>query len=200
MPNFKELIKITNSQSFNVHDKYKHLTIPELKEINNRDTLPFAVCCLNITGDLNVSNIIRTSCIFGAKKVIVIGRTKFDNRGLVGADKYIDVETHSILNYEKLDIEVDSFNNIIKDYFKIFCETDGVNFADFNFTYPAEQNFQEYLLIFGNEGIGIPKNLRHSGFTVSIPQRGVLRSLNVSTAAGILIQHVSSSLIKNRYV
>ena len=47
----------------------------------------------------------------------------------------------------------------------------------------------------GNEGLGIPKDLIEKTrlfdpLVVSIPQRGVIRSLNVSTAFAIVASHM----------
>ena len=49
--------------------------------------------------------------------------------------------------------------------------------------------------IFGNEGDGIPDEILNScRYKIEIPQFGVLRSLNVSTAAGIVMYEYTRNM------
>lgn len=93
---------------FNVRDDLQHLPNDEIIKIQKDNTLPYAVCTLSVDSDLNISNIIRTACIFGAEKAIVYGRRKIDRRALVGSQNYIDIE--------RID-GVDDFGNIVADGF-----------------------------------------------------------------------------------
>lgn len=194
--NFKaEIEKDMSESGFNVHDDLKNLTVPELRKICDSQRNPFAVCALSVTGDMNIGSIIRTSCLFGAEKVIVLGRKKFDRRGLVGSMNYIDVEFPGGLCNESLTIDKRCFINAMEGYIPIFVEQGGFELGQFNwrdkFYYFGNQ---KPCLVFGNENRGIPKNILDlfvsRSFRVSIPQKGVIRSHNVSVASGIVISNL----------
>ena len=74
--NNKDLIAeaMEDSNFWNVHDELKGLSIDQLQEIQKKESFPFAVCVLNLTGDLNTGMIARTACIHGAQEFIVFGR------------------------------------------------------------------------------------------------------------------------------
>ena len=159
--NFKEEIAKDMAQSgFNVHDNLKNLSVPELRKICDSDRLPFAMCLLNVTGDMNCGSLIRTACLFGAEKVSVVGRRKFDRRGLVGSNNYI--------------LAIRNGNSIV--------------------------GYRKPMLVLGNENRGIPSNILNTykeyndSFVVSIPQKGVLRSMNVSCAGSIVCWDLINSM------
>ena len=52
---------------FNINDKFKPLTLDEVKNIQKDKTLPFAVAAINIFGSLNLGMMIRSAVIFGAE-------------------------------------------------------------------------------------------------------------------------------------
>ena len=82
-----------------------------------------------------------------------------------------------------------------ENYFPIYVETGGENLNDIiwkNLLKKSEGQYYKPLLIFGNEGRGIGENifnlrdkLKRSA-VVSIPMRGVLRSLNVSASVAMV--------------
>ena len=76
---------------YNVHDHLKAYDVPTLKDITEQDRLPFAVCIINLVGDLNTGIIIRTANLMGAEKVFVFGRRRYDRRSTVGSHNYVDV-------------------------------------------------------------------------------------------------------------
>ena len=51
----------------------------------------FDVMIFNFNGSLNVGNVMRLSCIYGAKDFHIIGRKIYDVRSCVGANKYLNV-------------------------------------------------------------------------------------------------------------
>jgi len=77
-----------NNSHLNVHDHLRHMTIPQLQSYTLAHTRPFWVCCLNVLSDMNISTVIRSAHLMGAERVVVFGRRKIDNRGLVGAANY----------------------------------------------------------------------------------------------------------------
>lgn len=194
----QDVIEEVASNYWNIRDDLKGKTLDELKKIAQDATLPFAVCAINITGDLNLGMMLRTACLLGAERFIIFGRHGYDRRSTVGAHNYIDVvKAGSIdrggslhINYTDFFPTMDKF-----DYDPIFFETGGIPLNDIDFhPYTDLVNAKTPCLVFGNEGIGIEPSLLIGQKVVSIPQRGVLRSLNVCAAASIAMQHFSAKL------
>lgn len=185
------------NNGFNVLDKFKHMTVEEIKNYADSDRLPFGVLCLNLEKDLNISNIIRSAHIFGAENVFTLGWNKVDGRAMVGVQNYT--------NLHKIRVETDNYNDVIKtiegicktyQYFPVFIEYNNSSKDINSFSFKRICN-KRPLFIMGNEGKGIPelimnhfnnKNIFH------IKQRGVVRSLNVSSAASIVFHEAQKNL------
>lgn len=177
------------SREWNVLDHLQGLPLEELQLRQKTRSLPYAVCIANVTGDLNVGNILRSAVCFGAEKFFIIGRRKFDRRGAVGAQNYIDVHRIDAMTEDET-LDADIFFDVLTEqgYTPYAVETDGI---------PMENVHWEYVnkpcLIFGNEGIGVPENILSALpelQKISIQQIGIIRSLNVSVAAGIVMSYI----------
>lgn len=192
---------VKDENFWNVHDRYKNRNIDELVLAQMQATLPFAVCVLNLTGDLNVGMIVRTACTMGAQDVILFGRRKYDKRSTVGAQNYIPVVRIDGFLEDGQTLDLVGFREAMVDrgYLPIFVEQGGT---------PIETiDWESFLghagwavdpptpcLVFGNESNGIPIEMMLGELVVSIHQRGVLRSLNVSAAAAIAIHSLATHL------
>lgn len=192
--NKKIIIQEARNNHFNVQDSYRHLNEEELRAICDQDRLPISVCLLNVTGDLNVGVSIRTALNLGARRVFVIGNKKYDKRSTVGAHNYIDII--KVKATGKFDDTIDSgiFHETMTTYnmYPVAVEQGGVDIRTFfetaNFSLALEKAGpdRELCFVFGNEGMGIPIDILNDiKEVVSIPQLGVLRSYNVSTAVAI---------------
>ena len=200
----KDIEAMQNPQ--NVRTVFKGLSLEECQENCKRDRLPFDACFLNITSDLNVSASIRTLHLMGVEKIFVLGKKKLDRRALVGAEFYTDIEYSGGLNLDTLEIENNVFLDMLatnKDYFPIFVEMGGENLQNIDWKSKLAKDsggFYRPLLIFGNEHRGIGDNILNlrneidRSMVVSIPMRGVLRSLNVSASVAIVTWDMISSL------
>ena len=203
--NFKEEIKKDMRESgFNVHKRYDHLSIPELRYVCKKDQNPFYVCALSVTGDLNIGSMIRTASLYGAEKFYIFGRRKYDKRGTVGANNYIEV-----VHVEGLVFDADGVARLDHDLFismaisegmtPIFVEQGGEALGSFNWV-ARLQGITNPCLVFGNENRGIPIDILDyekylvPSFLVSIPQKGVIRSHNVSVSSGIVMHDMCSSM------
>lgn len=191
------------NSSYNVHDHLKGLSVEELQEISSADRLPWHTLCLNVTGDLNVGTMIRTSHCMGAKSVIVYGRQRIDSRSLVGAANYVKVEKITGIENEVLD--VDAFVSLLNErsLTPIFVETNGIPINKVNWKTRIDainRRGDEPCLVMGNETGGIPSDLLTAAsylpnsFTVQIPQRGVIRSMNVAVAHAMVVQSMTMSM------
>ena len=192
----KDIAEMQNPQ--NVRPEFKNLSLEECQEYCVQDRLPFDACFLNITSDLNVSTSIRTLHLMGVEKIFVLGRRKLDRRALVGAEFYTDIEYMGGLNLDTLDVEDEVFMEIMnrnENYYPIFVEMGGENLKNINWKdrlTKTDGTSYRPLLIFGNEHRGIGDNifaLRDKlprSMVVSIPMKGVLRSLNVSASVAMV--------------
>lgn len=176
----------------NVHDHLKDMTTDELRELCDTDRKPFAVCVLNITGELNVGTIIRNALLTGARRVVIMGRRKYDKRGTVGSQNYIEVERIDALKEDGLTIDSKMFWSWMNknSYRPFFVEQGGtmLNKIDwYNWIMRVQPSLP--CLVFGNENRGVQENLLQDprGRIISIPQKGVIRSYNVASASGIVM-------------
>jgi tRNA G18 (ribose-2'-O)-methylase SpoU len=167
---------------WNILDQHKGKLLCEIVKAQKDQAQPFSIAILNIEGGLNIATIIRTACLFGAEKVFIYGRTRFDRRGMVGAQNYIP-----IMKVEDKDLIFEKFRDLMENewYYPIFCETGGTPIEEFECRRGG--NFRP-CFVFGNESVGIPDNFLDKGYPiVSIRQFSVMRSLNVAVAAGIVM-------------
>lgn len=196
---FAKQIAIDMDNSFNVRDELKSLTIEELQAEHLKDRLPFGICALSITGDLNLGVMIRSASLLGTRDFIIFGRRKYDKRSSVGAQNYIKVHRIDGLNPD-MSFDVYKFWDTMTalNYFPIFIEQipeKEHKYGPYDSTLQQVSwrrildawNLKHPCLVFGNESTGIPLTLLNSGHPIiEIPQRGVLRSLNVSSAMAMV--------------
>jgi tRNA G18 (ribose-2'-O)-methylase SpoU len=200
--------------TYNVHDNIKDLSLDDLRGLTSKDRLGFNVFLFNLEYDLNIGNIIRASHCLGVDKVIVLGNQKVDSRGCVGSHNYTEVQKVKLVSNklkEYTDQQVlDNFKNLIEENkcFPILIEKieNSKSISDENDMSDIISYCRQYdlkpCLVFGNENKGIPdiivENYKESVF--HIEQRGVIRSMNVSSAASIAIhqmgQHIMSYDLK----
>lgn len=182
--------------SFNVSDIYQSLPLEDLKEIADERRLPYAVALANITGDLNTGIIIRTACVFGAHEVFMFGKRKYDRRSTVGAHHYIHIHHHESASEDTpFDWEVALQTIRVNGYTPVLIEQGGQPLSEFD---PRRVPGRP-CLVFGSEESGIPPEICDLEYCYTIPQPGILRSLNVSTAAGIAMYHTMQELFLRRH-
>jgi len=197
--------ELANSHScYNVHDHLKSMSIEELQSVSKEDRLPWHAACLNVVGDLNIGTMIRTSHCLGASSVTIFGRRRIDNRSLVGSANYITVNKVPGLDNNSM-IDAEGFADFLlqNSFTPIFVECNGIPLHKVNWSIRISEMFRrntQPCLIMGNETGGIPDsvmslvNVFSNSFVVSIPQRGVIRSLNVAVAHGIVASSMCSEM------
>lgn len=172
--------------NYNVHDHLKHLSVAELRDVNQRSRLPFAVCAWNIDGNLNIGMMIRTACNMGAERFIVIGRRHYDKRSCVGSNHYLNIDIVNGYDFHEDTYDSEVFWETMEkyDYTPVLFETTGKSISN-GFSL---KNFNKNpCLVFGSESRGLPRSLLEDSRAqiYSIPQLGVIRSYNVSAASAI---------------
>lgn len=179
--------------AFNVCDEFQHLPVEELKAIADTRRLPYAVALANITGDLNTGVIVRSACVLGAEQVFLFGRRKYDRRSTVGAHNYIDVIPYAATSDdgETFDWEFVMHTIRVNGYTPVLIEQNGVPLYHLH-----PKNIPTPIcLVFGAEQTGIPYEVCRDELCFTIPQPGIVRSLNVSSAASIAMWHTMIGLM-----
>ena len=188
MVNYSDIIQDTVSKHWNVCDEFKDNLLVDNQAICKREALPFAVGIINVAGDLNVGMMIRTASLLGAEAVHIFGRKKFDKRSTVGAENYIDIVHHvyaGTLDPICDDLIIDDIQELL--YEPVLVEQGGIPIGRYLYNGIGNGNIGKPIFIFGSESHGIPDEiLNHFPRRISIPQRGVLRSYNVSAAMSIV--------------
>ena len=137
------------------------------------------VCC-NLGNDFNIATVIRNANAFLAKEVWIYGKKQWDRRGAVGTHQYSRIRHFKTL--EELHGAMDDVANSVTvaiDNVGDAQPIDGFEWDD----------SKHYFIIMGQEQIGIPQEvLDISEHCLYIRQYGSVRSLNVGTASGIVMQ------------
>lgn len=172
---------------YNVHTPLQQFKPEKLRTISEGLSLPLALMMFNLNGDMNVAMSIRSAVIYGCSDVYVIGKKKYDRRPEVGAKNYIKLHRHPVITpsffaKEKL--------------VPVFVEQGGTALEDFSFKPYLPKNLEEgwkVCFVVGSESFGIPMSefSELSAPIVTISQYGVMRSLNVSVATGIVLYEYS---------
>lgn len=174
----------------NVIDEYQSLDVPEIQQIQKQNVLPYSVALFNVDYDINIGTIIRSACTFGATQVLIFGKRRFDLRGCVGSQNYIEIVKCGGLT-DSGEIDFEHFYSVMVDMLlsPVFIETGEWNTID-SFD-PKHYRYTNPCFVFGNEKQGIPSSLLNKYNTFCIPQVGVMRSLNVGIAASITMYEMS---------
>ena len=172
----------------NVLDKYKEWQVDLIKREVEKNTFPYAVLMENWGSDFNLSTLVRNANAFGAKEVFYLkDKKRWDKRGAVGTYHYTNVQHLS--SYDQIEE--------LKKRYKLVAVENGLWRSQALASYEWEPNT---LLVFGEEGNGVtPRLMDMCEDVVYIPQYGSVRSLNVGTASGIIMNdYVSKTIYKAR--
>lgn len=165
----------------NVINEYKTWSTAKIKEDLDRKSFPYSIMMQHINGDFNISTFIRNGNAFGAKEIFYLGKRKWDRRGAVGCHNYKQL-THLK--------DIEDFLSLKEKYRLIGIDNNlERNAIELNNFEPNEND----LYIFGEEGSGILEEILDAcEKLVYIKQFGSVRSLNVGTASGIIMNYAAS--------
>jgi tRNA G18 (ribose-2'-O)-methylase SpoU len=158
----------------NVVDAYRYWRRDAVAADLARRAHPFHVAIENFGHDHNIGTVVRTANAFAAAGVHIVGRRRWNRRGAMVTDRYLQVHHHETLAG-------------LAD----FAAARGLVVVAVDNTPGAERLEtaelpRECVLLFGQEGPGVTGEARAAaGLTVSIAQFGSTRSINAGVAAGI---------------
>ncbi len=168
---------------YNVHTPFQGLGVEKVQTLSKGLALPFALMAYNLHGDVNIGMMMRTAVILGASDFYLVGRRRYDRRTEVGSRNYISLHRH-----KTVDTQFFEDNKLIP----IALEQGGEALEEFSFKNYLPDSLPsgwKVCFIAGSESYGIPKSFldKLGAPILSIGQYGVIRSLNVSIAASILM-------------
>jgi tRNA(Leu) C34 or U34 (ribose-2'-O)-methylase TrmL len=135
---------------------------------------PFHVAIENFGHDHNIGTVVRTANAFAAAGVHIVGRRRWNRRGAMVTDRYLQVHHHETLS------------GLVE-----FAAAHGLAVVAVDNT-PGAHRLEtadlprHCVLLFGQEGPGVTDEAHAAAtMTVSIAQFGSTRSINAGVAAGI---------------
>ncbi|QWW19315.1 TrmH family RNA methyltransferase [Schaalia sp. 19OD2882] len=162
----------------NVEDRYRYWTMDAIRADIARRALPFEVAVENLGHDFNIGSIVRTANALGAGRVHIVGRRRWNRRGAMVTDRYMQVDHMPDAR-------------VLAEH----CREGGlalVGIDNVPGSQPLEAHVQTHslprraCLVFGEESDGLsPDMLRLCDLVLHITQRGSTRSMNVGHAAAI---------------
>lgn len=157
----------------NLIDEYKGLSNEQVFDAVSKKRNSLEIAIENVEHDFNIGSIVRTANSFNVSKVHIIGRKKYNRRGAMCTDKYLEIIHHA---------SIEDFLKSQKDRELVAIENNtprALPLHDKKFT-------PNTTLIFGSENNGItPELLKEANDVRFIESFGSTRSVNVGAAAAI---------------
>ena len=156
----------------NLIDEFKGKTNEQVFDTLSKTRQDLEIAIENVEHDFNIGSIVRTANSFNVKKVHIIGRKKYNRRGAMCTDKYLEIVHHASLE-EFLETQEGR---------EIVAIENNVAAAPLH-----EKSFKKNTtLVFGSENSGITPELLEKAHDVRyIESFGSTRSVNVGAAAAI---------------
>ena len=169
--------------SRNLIDKFKGQTNEQVKAELNKSRIPLEIAIENVEHDFNIGSIVRTANSFNVQKVHIIGKKKYNRRGAMCTDKYLEILHHPT---------IEDFLKTQKNRELIAIENNTKDSKPLH-----EKRFTpDTTLIFGSENNGItPELLKQAHEIRFIESFGSTRSVNVGVAAGIAMYEYARQTI-----
>lgn len=167
----------------NVVDRYRYWSVAAIVADLDTRRHPFHVAVEDLDRDFNTGSIVRSANAFGAAAVHIVGRRRWNRRGAMVTDRYVEVRHHP---------DVPSFEAWAAGAALPIVGVDNVVGS-----VPLERTAlpAACVLVFGAEGPGLsPQLLAASSVVVAITQFGSTRSINAGAAAAVamhswIVQH-----------
>ena len=167
----------------NLVDEYKGLSNEEVFAALSKKRNSLEVAIENVEHDFNIGTVVRNANSFNVAKVHIIGRKKYNRRGAMCTDKYLE-----ILHWNTID--------------EFLANQEGRELVAIENNTPrawplGEKKFKENTtLIFGSENNGISAELIEKAADVRyIESFGSTRSVNVGVASGIAMYEWARQLV-----
>ena len=162
------------SDTRNLVDKYKGLSNEVIKDDLAAHAFAYHIAIENYQHDFNIGTIVRNANAFNAAGVHVVGERKWNRRGAMVTDKYLQLFHHPTVEAFSLWARTQALDVIGVDNLPGSVELAQTNLP------------QRAVLVFGQEGPGLSEAMQMvCTQIVAIEQFGSTRSVNVGVASGI---------------
>ncbi|MBR2994588.1 rRNA methyltransferase [Candidatus Saccharibacteria bacterium] len=157
----------------NLIDEYKNQSNEQIFNALSKKRNSLEIAIENVEHDFNIGSIVRTANSFNVSKVHIIGKKKYNRRGAMCTDKYLEIIHHPTID----------------DFLKTQTGRELVAIEN-NTPRARELHVKSFkpntTLIFGSENNGITEELLEKAHDVRyIESFGSTRSVNVGAAAAI---------------
>ena len=167
----------------NLIDEYKTLTNEQVFDALSKKRTPLEIAIENVEHDFNIGSIVRTANSFNVKKVHIIGRKKYNRRGAMCTDKYLEIIHHT---------DLEDFLKTQENRELVAIENNTPRAKELH----SKEFTPDTTLIFGSENSGISKELLEKADDVRfIESFGSTRSVNVGAAAAIAMYEYTRQVI-----
>jgi tRNA/rRNA methyltransferase len=176
-PNFETGEGLTaQNDTRNVIDKYKGLSVAEIKDDLDRSRHDFHVAIENFQHDFNIGTIARNANAFNAAGIHIVGRRHWNRRGAMKTEAYMNIFHHETV--------AEFIGWAKRNNLKLIAIDNQKGSKKLN-----EIELEKgSILVFGNESDGLSKEMVEAcKEMVAIEQFGSTRSVNVGVASGILM-------------
>ena len=154
-------------------DEYKGMENEQIFDELAKKRIPLEIAIENVEHDFNIGSIVRTANSFNVSKVYIIGKKKYNRRGAMCTDKYIEIVHHAT---------AEEFLKTQKGREVVAVENNTPRAQPLD----KKKFIEKTTLIFGSENNGITAELLDKVDDVRfIESFGSTRSVNVGVAAGI---------------
>ena len=159
----------------NLVDEYKGMTNEQVFDALSKKRNELEVAIENVEHDFNVGTIVRSANSFNVRKVHIIGKKKYNRRGAMCTDKYLEI------------VYWTDYKDFMRDQRERGREVVAIENNTSRAQGLVNKKFvQKTTLVFGSEGNGItPELLSEADDVRFIESFGSTRSVNVGVAAGI---------------
>ena len=183
----------------NLIDEYKGLKNEEVFDRLAKKRNSLEVAIENLEHDFNIGTVVRNANNFNVSRVSIIGRKKYNRRGAMCTDKYLEIRHYqTIFEFlkEQSGRELVAIENNVpaKVLTQVYGDDNGVKNdrkgqlqSRSKIKSLMDKKFSEKTtLVFGSENEGISKELLQECDDIrEIPNYGSTRSVNVGVASGI---------------
>ena len=167
----------------NLIDKYKGLTNERVFDELAKKRTGLEIAIENVEHDFNIGSIVRTANSFNVSKVHIIGKKKYNRRGAMCTDKYLEIIHHPTLA---------DFLETQKDRELVAIENNTPRAKELH----SKVFTKNTTLIFGSENNGITESLLEKSADVRyIESFGSTRSVNVGAAAAIAMYEWTRQIV-----
>jgi len=168
----------------NVEDRFRYWRRDAIVAQLDTERHPFHVAIENWEHDFNIGTVVRNANAFGAERVHIVGRRRWNRRGAMVTDRYQHVDHHS---------DIERFVEWARPAGMTIVGIDNVAGSVPIETTPLPRSA---VFVLGQEGPGLSPAAQEAADVVcAITQFGSTRSINAGVASGIamfawLLQHV----------